>query len=230
MTPDYLRVEEGRTKIIVRHKGSELNFISPDIGSNTYIKAAEQLERNCLKQPTVAQMTSLIYACFKNHKDKHAHEIIRLMKNHLLWGFTGNLYVPNEGVYIQDNPKIEKRELVMDKKDLIKKLESNDSSVRFVPFGFKLESQSALELSKNPYIIGLAGEDGADKLAQIADMYQGTSHVANPAKRDPYVFSFNNVDKEIIRGSAMGSDWLSPRLSIYGYTDKDDGFALGILA
>ena len=89
------------------------------------------------------------------------------MKDNWFWGFTGNRHVPNEGVYIQDNPQIVDEEVLMNKKDLVKKLDANDPSVRFVPFGFKLGSQSALKLAKNPYVIGLAGEEGAGRISML---------------------------------------------------------------
>ena len=96
----------------------------------------------------------------------------------------------------------------MDESTLVKKLEANSPEVRFVPFGYQTESMSSLELSKNPYIIALAGEDGAEKLAEVADKHS----------KKPYLWSFNSVSQPETRVSALYSYWdLGSRLFVDGY-------------
>ena len=46
-----------------------------------------------------AASTSLVYAAF-NSSGRYSDEIKKIMKERLLWAFTGNLYAPNKGVYI----------------------------------------------------------------------------------------------------------------------------------
>lgn len=85
----------------------------------------------------------------------------------------------------------------MNLSELEEMLKEENPRVRFVPFGYKIESQTALELEKNSFVRALAGKEGAEKLAEVADKY----------KRNPYVFSFNNIDKEVQRVAALLSDW-----------------------
>ena len=113
----------------------------------------------------------------------------------MLWAFTGTLYVPKEGAFIQDDPEIRDGMLFMDKDGLEQKLNAKDPSVRHVPFGYKVGEMSPLELAKNPYAIGLAGEEGAEQLARIADKYSSR----------PYLWSFESVGGNETRVSALNS-------------------------
>ena len=146
------------------------------------------------------------------------------MKNRWLWAFTGTLHVPNEGAYIQDDPIIKDGVFSIDKSNLVQKLEQNDQSVRFVPFGFNIESMSSLELAKNPYVIGLAGEEGADKLAQVADKFKG----------NPYLWSFKSVSEPLAGVSALDSSWdVVLRLDVsgddHGYDRNGYGFGVRVV-
>lgn len=240
-----LRVE-GIIKLIVEHEGSELTFTYPFLGDpreDSYVNLAKKIDRKGLGQPTIAQIASLIYASFQEN-GVYDYKIRQIMEStEGLLGFTGNLYIPNEGIYIQDNPRIVNGNISMNKKDLVGKLDANDPNVRFVPFGFRIGHSSALELTKNPYVIGLVGEEGADKLSQIADMYKGIN--GNPNKK-AYIFSFENVDNEIVKVSALGSPFIdfglfskgACVLGIYGgsnykytksYYGENAGVAFGLL-
>ena len=48
----------------------------------------------------MAQTASLVNTAF-NSDDKYSQEIRRLMKSNWLWGFTGVLYVPKKGKFLQ---------------------------------------------------------------------------------------------------------------------------------
>lgn len=109
----------------------------------------------------------------------------------------------------------------MDESDLVRKLESHDSSVRFVPFGFKVEEMSSADLARNNYIIGLAGQEGAEKLAEVAGKF----------KQKPYLWSFASVDNQIMRVSALNSFWnLDHWLNILGGSNGGDrvGCSFGV--
>jgi len=225
-----MKIEEGRTKLTVQHQGKDLTFIYPPFGHNDYSNVQEQIEKAKLKAPTMAQTTALAHSIF-NSDDIYSKGIKNIAEYFWLWGFTGNLYVPNKGVYIEDNPERRggnlfvkrKKILFMDESELEERLEAKDPSVRFVPFGFKVGLMSSLELAKNPYIIGLVGEEGAEKLAEIADKHKG----------QPKLWSFKSVSESTIRVSelyfAMG---LEERLDVSGYDPGDcrEGYALGIQA
>jgi len=219
-----MRVEEERTKLYVPHLDGEITFAHLKIGPGTYASVGTEISAQELIRPTMAQTVSLVYSAFQNKDNKYSQEIKKILKDKRFWGFTGNRYVKSDkGIYIEDNPEIKKGRVLVDNRDnLIKRLESNDDSVRFVPFGFRTEEQFPENLEKNPYVIGLAGEEGAEKLAEVADMY----------KLKPCVFVLNNdiFINEIIRVSALGSGWsFGKRLALYGdFADDGGGDAFGM--
>ena len=221
-----MKVKEGKTSLTISHEGGELTFQYPAF-SGTYGSVAEQIDKEGLKRPNSPETASLVYDAFQNKDGKYESEIIKILKENWFWEFTGNLYLPksneeiNNGVILEHNPKIENGKLIMDKNSLIKRLKENDPLVKFVPFGYKIEKQSSLELSKNPYIVARYGEEGADKIAKVADKYSNK----------PYVWSFNSVNEEKVRMSALGRIWsFDVRLDVYGYfwDDDDGGDAFGV--
>ncbi len=201
-----IRVREGRTYLDVPHLDSEITFIHPAKGPGTYVEIARQLEEYNLLPPTMAHNSSLVHSAWQNPKEKYSNEIINILRNNWLLCFNGILYEPKEGAYIQDNPKIENGEIIMDKSDLIKRLEANDSSVRFVRFGYKIGEQSHSDLERNPFIIGLAGEEGAKKLAETSVNY----------KLNPYVWSFDFVNGSLVRAASLYEDRDDYRLVVSG--------------
>lgn len=217
-----IRAEVGYTKLYVPHLDNELTFIHPAKGPNTYLNVNSQILESNLKTPTMSENASLIYSAWQNPKDKYSSEIIEKLRSNWLWSFNGILYVQNEGAYIQDSPEVKEGKVSINKSDLVKKLESKDSTARFVPFGYKIGKQTPKELEKNPFVQALAGEEGAEKLAEVASKY----------KANPYVWSFENVDENIIRiasllsGRLLGSD----RLGVGGddWDGGDDGCAFGV--
>ncbi|MBI3623047.1 hypothetical protein HY212_03130 [Candidatus Pacearchaeota archaeon] len=168
-----LNIREGRTYLDVQSKQGTLSFLASAFGSGTYSDVGTKITEAGLEQPTMAQTAELVHGAWQNPKEKYSADIIQKLRSNWLWAFNGLLYAPNEGVYIQDRPEVRNGRVFMDYKDVVRKLGAKDSSVRFVPFGtFKRESQSSLEFAKNPFIQALAGEEGADKLAQVADKYR----------------------------------------------------------
>ncbi len=142
------------------------------------------------------------------------------MKDKWLWGFTGILYTPKT-IYILDNPETRNGMPFMEESELVKKLEKNDLSVRQVEYGFGTESMSALDLAKNKFVIALAGEEGADKLAQTADTF----------KIKPYLFGLKQVNENKTRVSALYSiSYLVQRLNVDGnnHGNLRSGCAFGV--
>ena len=112
-------------------------------------------------------------------------------------------------------------ELIIDKSSLIKRLKENDPLVKFVPFGYKIGKQTWQELEKNLYIIARYGGEGVEKIAKVALKYTGNS----------YIWSFNSVDKEKVRMSALyRSEDFVGRLNIDGDDQYGDnwGHAFGV--
>ncbi len=212
-----MRVEEGRTKLTVLHNGEDLTFIHPYFGPGSYAEVGNLVEgpedkRTGLHKPTLAQTASLVNTAF-NSDDRYSQEIKELMKKGWLWGFTGVLYVPKEGAYFEDNPKVKDGKPYLERSDLIKKLEKKDPSVRFTPFGFKLGEMTPKELRKNQFIIGLAGEEGADKLAEVAGKH----------RLNPVVYGFDSVQNIETRVSALDSGRNADGLDVGGDDRGDDG-------
>ena len=215
-----LRIKEGRTELTADHLGRDLTFIHPHFGPDTYANVGSQIEQADLIRPTMSQITSLAHTSF-NSDDKYSKEIVQLMKNAYLRGFTGSHYVPRKGAYIQDDPQIRNGMPFMDESELVRKLEANDPSVRFVPFGFKVEEMTPTHLAENKYVQALVGEEGAEKLAEMA----------SKRRINPVLYSFESVDEPLTRVSALVSLWgLGGGLVVFGY-DRGygrDGYSFGV--
>jgi len=167
-------------------------------GPGDYIKVGKNIEKDGLLRPTMAETSSLVHAVFFDKLDeKYSSKIKEMMKMRYLWTFTAILYVPNKGAYIQDAPETLDNMLYMEESDLVKKLQRNDKSVRFVPFGYKVEYMTPKELGKNKFVIGLAGREGAEKLAEAAGKH----------KDNPYLWSFKSVNEHKTRVSTVDSTW-----------------------
>jgi len=214
--------------LTVPHEGGEICFQHP-IFKGIYASVAEQIDNNGLQRPNSPQIASLAYDAFQNPNKKYQKEIIKILKENLIYEYTGNLYLPksnaeiNNGVILEINPVIEDRRLSMDKPSLIKMLDMDILKGKFVPFGYKIGEQTWQELEKNAYIIARYGEKGASKIAEIASMF----------KLNPRLLSFDSIEREKITMSSLGSDVsLGKSLDIdsmiwYG---ADKGHGLGLVA
>jgi len=202
------QIRRGRPEINVPNSGGFITFLYDKYGPDTYANVQNSIEQEGLEAPTIAQTTSLLHQMYYSElKDtKEAKDVRELMKRNWLWGFTGTLYIPNKGSYVQDHPEVRDGMPFMDESELIRKLGANDPSVRFVPFGFKTGEMCPLELSKNPYVIALAGQEGANQLADITNTF----------KSKPYLWSFDSIDQLTTRVSALSSSWDVLSLDVYG--------------
>ena len=198
-----MEVQEGKTYLTVPHEGGRLTFQHPPF-AGTYGIVAEQIDSQELGRPTSSQISSLVQDTFQNPNGNYESQIIDILREHGLWEFTGNLYLPKgkgdfqNGVILEDNPQVRDRKLVMDTSKLIGKLEANDSSVRFVPFGYKTGEQTPKELGENPYIIARYGEEGAQKIAEV---------VASKFRFNPVLWALASVNQETASMSALDRDW-----------------------
>ena len=208
----------------IPHEKGTLTFQYPSF-KGTYGKVAELIDSEGLKRPTSPELASLVYDAWKNPNGEGESEILKILKNNWFWEFTGNFYLPksneevNNGVIIVYNPDIKNGVLSMDKSSLIKRLNENDSDVKFVPFGYKTETQTPNELEKNSYIIARYGEEGAEKMAEVSSKYNF----------NPYLFSFKSVDKERQRMSVLDDYWDGGRVDVGGnWAGYGDGHSFGV--
>ncbi len=160
------------------------------------------------RMPTMSELIPLVHASLKNQDYETAKKVISTLRNYRLIGNTGILYIP-KGMFVQDNPALENRRISMNKKTLESMLGkhqesgvvfSDSGSVRFVPYGFERESQSPLELSRNPGVIALVGgEKNAETLARASDLYK-----VNPGL---FVLNKTNFPKTRIAGLCSSGEY-----------------------
>ena len=235
-----LQVKEGnKIELIVPHRDKNLTFIYPAIGPNTYTEVSKQISRSELKRPTMSETTSLIHAAWQNPDNKYSEEILRTLKENWFWTFTGILYVPHKGAYIQDNPLPCVQDNLMNESDIIKKLESNDESVRFIPFSWYNGEQidglnNPLKLTENPFVIGLVGKEGAEKLEEIAKKYKYRPYL-NSYRYSSYGWGGPKEQRISSLNSNHGGSGLTINCNYinYSYMDEDKfsfkrGFAFGV--
>lgn len=167
----------------ILHEGKKLTFVLPTRIQGTYAEVKKDIENQGLRTPTFAEMVSLvdffITKRYSKNNPKYFKDFEKEYTNSLL-GFTGILYLPrgqgnyHNGVIIQDNPPLIEGRIIMNKPDLLQKLEKGDKSTRFVPYGYKTHDydlRKGIGLEKHPLIVGIAGEEGAEKLAKISKRY-----------------------------------------------------------
>ena len=219
-----MEVKIGKTYLTrIPHNGKEISFQFPQFKGN-YGDVAEKIDRAGLKRPSSSETASLVYDAFKNPKGEYESEIIRILKDSWLWEFTGNLYLPksnkeiNNGVILDLSPEIKDGRLVMNKSSLVKRLEEDDPNIKFVPFGYKIGIQDVSELGRNPYVLARYGEEGAQKIAEIASEY----------KEKPGLWSFDSVDEEIVSQSSLGFDCIL-EIDVNCRNEDTTGYAFGVV-
>ena len=215
-----------KTYLTVPHEKGNITFQDSSF-NGTHGNVAEQIDKAKLNRPTSPETASLIYDILQNKEVKYGLEMIKIIKDSWILEFTGNLYLPksneeiNNGVILEYNPKITNGKLVMNKNSLIKRLQENDPLVKFVPFGYKINEQTPKEFRKNPYIREMYGKEGAEKITEVSSKY----------KNKPYIYSFDSVDEEKTRMSALYGSWLFDfRLVVFSdcWNNNVKGHAFGI--
>lgn len=168
MKNNKLEVFDEEAKIIVPHEEGKIAFVYRDcMPYDNFFEARKDMENRSLSMPTTTEAISLFYAASQDTKNHYSGEIIGTFAvDHL---FTNNgLLWTNDGVYIEDNPLVADGRIQMDKTDLDNRIQNNDRTARFAPYGFKTGWQTFHEIEENPFVVGLAGMEGTSKLAKIA--------------------------------------------------------------
>lgn len=89
---------------------------------------------------------------------------------------------------------------------------SDDGSVRFTPYNFKKESQSALDLPRNTEVIALVGgEENAERLAKASEHW----------KKKPYFWALSNVDSPQTRVADLVSYYFGIGLYVCAINSGD---------
>jgi hypothetical protein len=161
----------------IPHEGRQISFEYPAYRGH-YSEVAGKIDDARLKRPSSAEIASLLKDAWKKPNGEYESKIINISINDWLLEFTGNLYIPKSnqeisgGLIIEHNPTIVNGRLTMDRDSLVKRLEENDSLVKFVTSDFKRGDLLPKDLEKNPYILARYGEEGASKIAKVSSMYR----------------------------------------------------------
>ncbi|MFA4953290.1 MAG: hypothetical protein WC584_03635 [Candidatus Pacearchaeota archaeon] len=224
-----MKAQVGKTYLKeIPHEGRKLTFQHPAF-RGPYGNVAEAIDKEDLQRPNSAETASLLYDTFQNPEGEYESQIIKILNDLWFWEFTGNLYLPksneeiNNGVILENNPQIINGRLNMNKQSLIKRLKEDDQSVKFIPFGYKIGEQNLIELQKNSYIVARYGEEGAQKIAEVASKYESK----------PKLWSFDSVGEEGVRMSALSwSLRFGGRLDVVGddWYGGSGGHAFGVCA
>src|SRR3989344_2420917 len=174
--------------ITVEHRGNDLNFATSAFGPGDFYSLREKIDSSKLGlvMPTLEETVSLVHSAIENKDKRHTKDILKILDKNWFYANNAITYVPHEGMYVEDNPKVKDGKVIL-----------NKEIARFAPFGYKIGSMSPLELEKNQGVIALVGEEGAEKLAQIAHKY-----ISNPR-----FWSFDSTDKEVVMVPALGDFW-----------------------
>lgn len=234
-----LEVREGRTELIA----GGTTFIYP-AKKGDYFSVAEQINNENnegLILPITSQIVDLVYASFHSLGDDYSVEIRDMLNQghtrEVFWAFNGLFYLPKRdkyaGIIIEDRPDLDSleqaikgRDLKQRRDDLVKKLRVGDKGVRHVPYGFKDGEQSSRELAKNQLIIGLAGEEGAEKFAEISEFYKSKPYISSLGKvrklTQTVLTLTTSTDDRGIGGEGLEIDAID-------LGSRDDGYAFGVL-
>jgi len=192
-------VKEGRTTIVVPHKGKRVTFVAPYFGTGTYNQVGKQIDDAKLLRPTFAETVSLVYSAIQNKDKKYAQQVLDILNTNWLWGFNNIIYKPKEGAFISDR----------NRKDV------------HVPFGFKTGEYSIANLVKNPFVLALTeGEEGAEKLGKIAKSQKITPCVWSFDKVDSKTNRVASLDSDEDGGLNVNGDYL---------VGDGNGVAFGVL-
>jgi len=222
-----MRVKKGETKLTVDHNQGELTVLHPFLGPNTYRELQRQASSEGLKMATLPEAASIAHDAYvvdpKNHYSK---EIQKTMTNRWFYTATKSLWVPNKGVHVfPDNGSIELPEALRDRigtlnpnelEQFLTSLREHDGLVNFAEFGFDTgRLGSSLKLATNDYMKAVAGQEGAEKLAEVSDKHE---------VKKPYLWAHQNVNEPLVTVSGLSPSWyLDDWLDVNG--DERGGYS-----
>lgn len=204
-------IRTGRIEIELRREG--ITFVAPAKGPESYFDLQRSISREGLKWPSIGDISTLVGNADTYREEPVFGGVLSLVETKSVLGFTGLLFVPpgkgdiQNGVAICDAAPSREGKLYMNKLELIHRLETHDKDARFVPFGFKTGKQSASELAKNPFVIGLFGSERTEALVKFSEKFGS----------DPGVWCPDNVDGELARVACLGGKYDGKGLNIRAY-------------
>lgn len=167
-------IEHGENKpveMIVPHEGGEVTFMSPPLDPASERDISKDLRDYGLFRPTLAQTVSLFYDALKNESEEFPAIVSEFLVASLGSPnyFIGSDYVKCEcwGIYVTDDPSIL---LPPFHTSWTREFEKGNFSLRRIPYGYKTGKQTRSEYESNPFVIGLVGKEGAQKLGEIIEI------------------------------------------------------------
>ncbi len=225
------RFEEVKCVTEMRLPDEKLIFNAQEVGPTNFNGLRNADYGKGFRMPTMPELIPLIYASLENKDYETAKNVIKTLKNSWITGNTAIHYFP-KAMFVQDNPKMKDGKIILlSQKTLEKKLGKNqekevifseDKKTRFVPYSFKIEHQTPLELSQNLGIIALVGgKENTEKLAKVSEYY----------KLKPYFWTLENVNSPKTRVADLGSGSFDDRLDVYAYVSEGygDRYSFGVL-
>lgn len=208
-----------------------LTFNAQRVGPTNFAGLRNADYGSGFRMPTMPELIPLVYASLENKDQQTAKGVIKTLKQNWLTGNTGILYT-KKGMFVQDNPILEDGRIQMDQKYLEAKIIlgsneergvffSDDKSMRFVPYGFKTQSQTALELATNPGVIALAGSpENAERLAKASEHY----------RVNPYFYALSDSETPQTRVAELNSNYFGCGLYVNASDsgDYDDRCSFGV--
>jgi len=213
-----MHLKQQKTELTVPHRGETLTLTHPFLGPNSYHELKQEANSRGERMATIPEAASIAYGAFVTDKENNcSREIQKTMRNKLFYAATKSLWLPNEGVYtFPDDGSIELPEVIRDRMGTLNLgelelflgvLEKHRDLVGFAKLRiFDLpELSSSLQFEKDPYVRALAGQEGAEKLAEVS---------AKHRIKKPYIWAHQNVDKPLVTVACFGSGRFG---SNYGY-------------
>ena len=208
-----------RMELTTTHEGEERTFYL--FGPGDYNDLGNQIEEAGMKRASMGEVILSAHEAFKENsrysKEKQ-DKIKEILKQNWLYGFTESIALPNQDVIYAYDAPTKADEIDINSHDLERIL--RDNTEKRVSFGYKIGEQSFEEFRVNPYLILLAGEEGAEKATEIASKFRLNPYLWSPSKQK---------DKPLKTVSTLSSDWSLGHWLCVGGDDRGGrgGFALG---
>ena len=174
------RIFRGRTEIYVPNGASEIIYVTPAVGPNTYQNVGRQIITEGLVPPTGDETALLIHQAYagKLKDGTELKEVRDIVQKRFFWAFNRNLWTQS-GMFSTTDRKAIGRSQELDEEVLDQAIKggldingvrfSQDGTVRFAPKGsYTFGEMSAEELAKDGAMIAQYGVEGAKLLAEAS--------------------------------------------------------------
>ena len=166
-----------RPKLFTEMNGEEIMCLLPAYGPLPFQQAGLAVERDGLSVPTMADAVAFLRASM-SLDNEFSNPLADQAKKQRLWTYTGLVITPGKEYLACDDLTFKNGKVEPFERDSVQgRIESG--LVRTISTNFPAGriSMTPHQLSQHPLVVALAGEEGANTLAEIAD----------EQKRQPYL-------------------------------------------